>query len=196
MKFKNPLGYVDKFNDLIKFAFDKKYNISGFLILAFAFIIPVLFFIGYSAVPLEKYIKNPYVVSGIIKEYKYGNGGYRNYAGCLISIHNTKNSKNFTHKYKDDLLSEMGINSDYVSFCDKIKDDYINKKCVTIKMADGFLLEYGNCNETMFYVRQNWDWNYKIRYISYLIGFILLIIEIYLLINLNIKYKNNLNSKG
>ena len=69
MKFKNTLEYVDKFNDLIKFAFDKKYNISGFLILAFAFIIPVLFFIGYSAVPLEKYIKNPYVVSGIIKEY-------------------------------------------------------------------------------------------------------------------------------
>ncbi|MDA3052797.1 hypothetical protein OFO01_04935 [Campylobacter sp. JMF_01 NE2] len=188
MKFKNPLDYVDKFNDLIKFAFKNNHNFLGIVLLVFAFIIPVLFFIGYSAVPLEKYIKNPYVISGVIKEYKYGKGGYRNYAGCLISIEN--NGKNFTHKYKDDLLSEMGIsNSDYTSFCDKVKDDYLNKKCVSIKMADKVLMEYKNCNQPVFYAKQNWDWHYKIQYISYLIGLIFLIIEICLLINLNTKYK-------
>lgn len=195
MKFKNPLDYIDKFNDLIKFAFKNNHSFLGVVLLVFALIIPVLFFIGHSAVPLEKYIKNPYVISGVIKEYKYGKGGYRNYAGCLISIDN--NGKNFTQKYKDDLLSAMGVtNSDYISFCDKVKDDYLNKKCVIIKMADGFLLEYRDCNQPVFYAKQNWDWHYKIRYISYLIGLIFLIIEICLLINLNTKYKNNLNSKG
>ncbi|MDA3056123.1 MULTISPECIES: hypothetical protein [unclassified Campylobacter] len=207
MKFKNPIVYVDRFYDLIKFAFDRKYNISGFMLLLLPFVIFILFSVIYLNSPTEKDVKNPQIFQGVIEEFKEFDS-YRGGSGCRIKINDFSwqvlNSTGVgpDAAYEKFISSLYGYKSqiyydDYKEFgqlfCKQLKQEFVTKKCIILKLVKYKILsEYSYCDGKQLLKRDDkfWDFLYFRRNLKILFGFILLFIFILICHKINKEQKN------
>ena len=153
MKFENPICYVDKFNDLIKFAFKNNHNFLGIVLLLSTLFTPVCFLVAYSSVPSES---EKLAVSGVITDLKCYEAGFKHSAFCRVKFDNYF----FRHEFTDSFNNgENGLKRANLS--DLLETAYREKKCVFIEYYNGTILKMEYCNDEVIYLFENF--NYIIR---------------------------------
>ncbi|MDA3077490.1 hypothetical protein OFO07_00945 [Campylobacter sp. JMF_06 NA1] len=176
MKFKNPIYYVDKFNDLIKFAFKNNHIFLGIVLLMSALLSPVCFLMAYNNVPNEN---EKMAVAGIITELKCYPAGFKHSAHCKVKIDNYFFRNDFVDSFNN---GENGLKRANLS--DLLKIAYYEKKCVFIEYYNSTILKMEYCNgETIYLFGHLNTWILERKIITFL-GILLFLIAIFTAIKL------------
>ncbi|MDA3042913.1 MULTISPECIES: hypothetical protein [unclassified Campylobacter] len=176
MKFKNPIYYVDKFNNLVKFAFKNNHIFLGIVLLMSALLSPVCFLMAYNNVPNEN---EKMAVAGIITELKCYPAGFKHSAFCRVKIDNYFFRNDFVDSFNN---GENGLKRANLS--DLLKIAYYEKKCVFIEYYNSTILKMEYCNgETIYLFRHLNTWILE-RKITAFLGILLLLIAIFTAIKL------------
>lgn len=183
MKFKNPLDYVDKFNDLIKFAFKNNHNFLGIVLLMSALLSPICFLMAYSSVPNES---EKMAVAGTITELKCYPAGFKHSAYCKVKINDNFFRNEFIDSFNDE---DNGLRRAYIS--DLLTTAYREKKCVFIEYYKEAILKLEYCNGETIYLFENLKVWFFERYMAMALGIFLFMIAVFTTIKLrNLKNQN------
>ena len=188
MKFKNPLDYVDKFNDLIKFAFKNNHNFLGIVLLMSALLSPICFLMAYNNVPNEN---EKMALAGTITELKCYPAGFKHSAYCRVKFDNHF----FRHEFTDSFNNgDNGLKRAYIS--NLLTTAYRDKKCVFIEYYNTSILKLEYCNGDIIYLFENLSvWIFE-RNITILLGLLLLLMAIFTTLKLNKEFKKSNFNKG
>lgn len=183
MKFKNPLDYVDKFNDLIKFAFKNNHNFLGIVLLMSALLSPVCFLMAYNSIPSES---EKMAVSGTITELNCYPAGFKHSAYCRVKFDNYFFKNTFIDSFNN---GENGLKRAYIS--NLLTTAYRDKKCVFIEYYNTSILKLEYCNGEIIYLFENLNtWTFE-RNITILLGLLLLFIVTFIILKLNKEFKKS-----